>query len=138
MKKTGVKRTPATYTGLFNACALSPDREDGLMRLNNLRKTLEDDRVTLTLINYNAMMKGNINYHSEYSTSWLRVHRLFHSIAYGRLKDTHSTFQLVDEILSKQFTLRADTFCFLLQACISDKENGLRHALLVNNHFFRS
>jgi pentatricopeptide repeat protein len=60
MKKTGVKRTAATYTGLFNACATSPDPEDGLMRLNNLRAKLDEARVTLTLINYNAMMKGTV------------------------------------------------------------------------------
>ena len=59
MKKNGVKRTAATYTGLFNACALSPEPADALMRLNNLRKNLRDSRVTLTIINYNVLMKGN-------------------------------------------------------------------------------
>ena len=38
---------------------------------------------------------------------------------------------LVDEMMEKRIPLQTSTFNFLLQGCISDKESGFRHALLV-------
>jgi len=43
-----------------------------------------------------------------------------------------TAFSLVDEMLKKKYKLKDETFNFLLQACISDKEAGFRHALLVS------
>lgn len=57
-----IKNTPATFTGLFNACANSPFREEALIKLNHLRKQLAEKNVVLTLINYNAMIKGKYSY----------------------------------------------------------------------------
>ncbi|XP_050535202.1 pentatricopeptide repeat-containing protein 1, mitochondrial isoform X2 [Daktulosphaira vitifoliae] len=37
----------------------------------------------------------------------------------------------VDEMVTKQYKLKDETFNFLLQACISDKKAGFRHCLLV-------
>lgn len=58
MKKAGVKRTGATYTGLFNACANTPFPEDGIMRVNTLRKELVEKSVPLNAINYHTLIKG--------------------------------------------------------------------------------
>lgn len=58
MKERQIKRTPATFTGLFNACAMSPFPEDALVKLNNLRKHLMENRWELSQINYLALMKG--------------------------------------------------------------------------------
>jgi len=38
----------------------------------------------------------------------------------------------VDEMAEKKVPISDETFNFLLQACITDKEAGFRHALLVN------
>jgi len=54
------------------------------------------------------------------------------SKAFGRTGDLLTAFSLVDEMLSKKYKLKDETFNFLLQACISDKEAGFRHALLVS------
>ncbi|KAK7591179.1 hypothetical protein V9T40_002792 [Parthenolecanium corni] len=108
MKDRFVKTTPATYTGLFNAIANSPFPKNAERRLTSLRKKLADDSIELTAINYHAMIK-----------------------AYARLKDTYSAFLVADEMLSKGHALTTETYSFLLQACISDSEAGLRHALLL-------
>lgn len=57
--------------------------------------------------------------------------------AFGRTGDILTAFSLVDEMLKKKYKLNDETFNFLLQACISDKQVGFRHALLVsfNNMF---
>lgn len=52
--------------------------------------------------------------------------------AFGRTGDLLTAFSLVDEMLKKNYKLKDETFNFLLQACISDKEAGFRHALLVS------
>jgi len=54
--------------------------------------------------------------------------------AYGRCGAIESAFSIVDEIRSseseeQQFRITTETFNFLLQACISDRENGFRHAV---------
>lgn len=53
-------------------------------------------------------------------------------LAFGRTGDLLTAFSLVDEMLTKKYKLKDETFNFLLQACISDKEAGFRHALLVS------
>lgn len=109
MKKRGIKVTPATYTGLFNAYAnAAPHESDTLERVNHLRELLLEKNYEPNAINYNAMIK-----------------------AYGRCGDVMNAFCLVDEMITKQFSLKPDTFSFLLQACITDKEAGFRHALFV-------
>lgn len=52
--------------------------------------------------------------------------------AFGRSGDILTAFSLVDEMLKKKYKLKDETFNFLLQACISDKKVGFRHALLVS------
>lgn len=60
MKQANIKTTPATYTGLFNACANSLIPDDALIQINNLRRQLEDKGIMLNNINCNAMIKGII------------------------------------------------------------------------------
>ncbi|CAG9864301.1 unnamed protein product [Phyllotreta striolata] len=109
MKRRGMNVMGGTYTALFNACANSPwPLTDGLSRANHLRNLLIEKGYEPNDTNYNAMIK-----------------------AFGRCGDHLTAFSIVDEMLSKGMTIKDDTFNFLLQACITDKEAGFRHALLV-------
>lgn len=108
MKQRGLKITGGTYTALFNACANSPFLGSSVEKANNLRKIMLQTGYVPNENNYNAMIK-----------------------AYGRCNQIETAFQLVDEMKGHNLQLKVDTFNFLLQACISDKEYGFRHALLV-------
>lgn len=108
MKKRGLKMHAGTYTALFNACANSPWPEDGLSRATHLREIMIESQYEPNEPNYHTMIK-----------------------AFGRCGDLPMAFSLVDEMRSKKMLLKVDTMNFLLQACISDKEAGFRHALLV-------
>ncbi|CAG9793762.1 unnamed protein product [Diatraea saccharalis] len=108
MKKRALKPTGDTYTCLFNACANSPWAEDGLKNAHNLRALMTEKAIEPNLTNYNAMIK-----------------------AFGRCGDLPTAFKIVDEMTSKKIKIRVHTFNHLLHACISDKNNGLRHALVV-------
>ncbi|XP_017773300.1 PREDICTED: pentatricopeptide repeat-containing protein 1, mitochondrial [Nicrophorus vespilloides] len=113
MKKRGLVVTDGTYTALFNACANSPwPTTDGLTRAKHLHNIMIEKRHEPNDSNYNAMIK-----------------------AYGRGGDLISAFAVVDEMISKKMPIKDDTLNFLLQACISDKEAGFRHALLVWRKF---
>jgi pentatricopeptide repeat domain-containing protein 1 len=56
----------------------------------------------------------------------------FSILAFGRCGDLSTAFTLVDEMAEKEIVISNETFNFLLQACITDKDAGFRHALLVN------
>nr|CAD7205643.1 unnamed protein product [Timema douglasi] len=51
--------------------------------------------------------------------------------AFGRCGDLSTAFSLADKMVDQGLSLTEDTFNFLLQACIADKEAGFRHALMV-------
>uniref|UniRef100_A0A182MB69 PROP1-like PPR domain-containing protein n=1 Tax=Anopheles culicifacies TaxID=139723 RepID=A0A182MB69_9DIPT len=114
MKQHGLKVTGGTYTSLFNACAISPFLGDGLKRANHLREIMLEKGYEPNETNYNAMIK-----------------------AYGRCGDLKTAFQLADEMVARNLNIGTDTFNFLLQACISDREYGFRHALLVWHRMHR-
>ncbi|PSN34344.1 Pentatricopeptide repeat-containing protein 1 [Blattella germanica] len=52
-------------------------------------------------------------------------------LPFGRCGDLSTAFSLVDEMADKQLPIAENTFNFLFHACITDKEAGFRHALLV-------
>lgn len=109
MKRRGLPVMGGTYTALFNACANSPwPFTDGITRAKHLRKLMIEKGHNANDTTYNAMIK-----------------------AFGRCGDLKTAFFLVDEMSSKGITVNADAITFLLQACITDKEAGFRHALLV-------
>ncbi|XP_037302134.1 LOW QUALITY PROTEIN: pentatricopeptide repeat-containing protein 1, mitochondrial-like [Manduca sexta] len=114
MKRRGLKPTGDTYTCLFHACSNSPWAADGLKNAKHLRELMIEKGVDPNLTNYNAMIK-----------------------AFGRCGDLTTAFKIVDEMIAK-IKIRVHTFNHLLQACISDKENGLRHALIVWRKMLRS
>lgn len=108
MKKRGLAVTPGIYTALFNACANSPWPEDGLTRAKHLQNIMKEKWYEPNDTNFNAMIK-----------------------AFGRCGDLNAAFGIVDEMISKNLPIKDDTINFLLQACITDKEAGFRHALLI-------
>lgn len=107
MKKMGVGPKPQTYTALFNACANSPWKEDGLARADNLYRLMLEKGIEPTLITGKAMVK-----------------------AFAVCGDVRRAFALMDQ-LSQVYRLDAEAFSSLLMACVSDKEAGLRHAIQV-------
>lgn len=108
MRQRGLKVTGATYTSLFNACANSPYKHEGLEKAIRLREIMAEKGYEPNGNNYHAMIK-----------------------AFGRCGDMQTAFILVDEMIDKKLLVTTETFNFLLQACISDQELGFRHALLV-------
>lgn len=114
MKQRQLLVTGGTYTSLFNACAMSPFLGDGLKRAHELRQLMMEKGYEPNLQNYNAMIK-----------------------AFGRCGDILTAFQLVDEMISKRLPVRVETINFLLQACVTDKQLGFRHALLVWSKMLR-
>uniref|UniRef100_A0A8D8ZK45 Pentatricopeptide repeat-containing protein 1, mitochondrial n=1 Tax=Cacopsylla melanoneura TaxID=428564 RepID=A0A8D8ZK45_9HEMI len=107
MRKRGLKVTRATYTGLLNACATCRDSKTGLERVNFLRDKMREKQYDMNEANYNALIK-----------------------VFGRHGKLSAAFTIVDEMLEKRIRPSLATFNFLLQACISDREAGFRHALL--------
>lgn len=109
MKRRGLNITGGTYTALFNACSNSPwPLTDGITRLKKLYDTMIEKGYEPNETNYNAMIK-----------------------AFGRCGDLQMAFNIADQMTSKQIPIQVATINFLLQACISDKDAGFRHALLV-------
>lgn len=108
MKERGLQITGATYTSLFNACAMSPFKADALAKARDLREAIVEKNYVPNVTNYNAMIK-----------------------AFGRLGDLTTAFKIVDEMQTAKVPVRLETINFLLQACASDHEVGFRHALLV-------
>ncbi|CAG5025236.1 unnamed protein product [Parnassius apollo] len=108
MKRRALTPTGDTYTCLFEACINSPWPADGLKNAKHLRDLMIEKGIEPNLTNYNVMIK-----------------------AFGRCGDLKTAFKIVDEMISKKIKIRVHTFNHLLHACISDKENGLRYALLV-------
>ena len=52
--------------------------------------------------------------------------------AFGRCGDIVTAFSIVDEMIDARLRIDNKVFSMLLQACISDKEAGLRHAIQVS------
>lgn len=108
MKRRALKPTGDTYTCLFNACANSPWAAYGLKNAHHLKALMIEKGFEPNLTNYNAMIK-----------------------AFGWCGDLPTAFKIVDEMMQKKIKIRVHTFNHLLHACISDKSNGLHHALIV-------
>ncbi|XP_046753547.1 pentatricopeptide repeat-containing protein 1, mitochondrial [Diprion similis] len=108
MKKQTLKPTLATYVSLLNSCANCTNSELALEKLTHLRQILIEKGIEMNPVHYNAMVK-----------------------AYGRHGKILEAFQLVDEMHDKKITIGISTCNFLLQASITDKEAGFRHALIV-------
>ncbi|XP_046550050.1 pentatricopeptide repeat-containing protein 1, mitochondrial-like [Haliotis rubra] len=107
MKKMGLQPVDLTYTSLFNACANSPWSEDGLSRADNLRQLMLTKDYEPNQITYQAMIK-----------------------CYALHGDIQTAFSLMDELTTK-IRPTAETFSFLLMACISDRKAGFKYTLKV-------
>ncbi len=51
--------------------------------------------------------------------------------AFGKCGDLDTAFGIVDEMAAKKLEITAETMSHLLQACISDRKAGFRHAVIV-------
>ncbi|XP_018044242.1 PREDICTED: pentatricopeptide repeat-containing protein 1, mitochondrial isoform X2 [Atta colombica] len=107
-KKYGLQPNAATYTSLFNACALSDNSEVALKHLNRLRKSLYEWQFLLNDAHYNVMVKAY---------SW-----------HGQIV---KAFQLADEMRDRRIPIGEITYNSLFHGAISDKKAGMRHALIV-------
>ncbi|KAM3966300.1 pentatricopeptide repeat-containing protein 1, mitochondrial [Aphomia sociella] len=115
MKRRALKPTGDTYTCLFEACANSPWPSYGLKNAKHLHALMIEKGFEPNLTNYNSMIK-----------------------AFGRCGDLPTAFKIVDEMVSKKIKIRVHTYNHLLHACIADKNNGLRHALIVWRKMLKS
>lgn len=107
-KKYKLQPNAATYTSLFNACALSNNSEVALEHLNKLRKLLYERQLPLNDTHYNVMVKAY---------SW-----------HGQIVNA---FQLADEMRDRRIPIGEITYNSLFHGAISNKEAGLRHALII-------
>jgi len=107
-KQYGLEPNAATYTSLFNACAVSDNNTLALEHLNNLRRLLYDRQFPLNVTHYNVMVK-----------------------AYSWKNKIAEAFQLVDEMKDKRIYIGESTYNSLFHGTISDKEFGLQYALIV-------
>jgi pentatricopeptide repeat domain-containing protein 1 len=108
MKKFGLDPEDPTYTALFNACSNSPWPADGVQRAVKLRHLMLEKGYSPNMMTYNAMIK-----------------------AYAKCGDVQKAFAVVDEAIAAGHKPRAPCFCFILMACIADKERGMKLAIEV-------
>ena len=107
MNKRKIKRHVGIYADLYHSCVKCPDREFALDQATMLRKQLAESRFIPNKIIYHTMIQ-----------------------AFGRLGDLETAFELIDEMRQNQVPVTYETFNFLLQGCISDKQHGFRYALI--------
>ena len=107
MKKRKIKRHVGIYADLFHSCVNCPDQKFALSQATKLRKELAEDHFIPNKIVYHTMIQ-----------------------AFGRTGDIETAFELIDEMRENEIGVTHETFNFLLQSCITDKEHGFRHALL--------
>ena len=108
MKKFGLSPEDPTYTALFNACSNSPWPEDGLQRADNLRRLMTEKGYTPNMMTFNSMIK-----------------------AYAKCGDVLKAFAVVDEAIAAGHKPRGPCYCFILMACIADKDAGTKLAIEV-------
>jgi len=65
MKKRGLDTNECVYTALFNSCANSPWKEDGLSRATKLKEQLKMKGYISNRQQYHAMIKGTFSYLSD-------------------------------------------------------------------------
>ncbi|XP_043285642.1 pentatricopeptide repeat-containing protein 1, mitochondrial [Venturia canescens] len=108
MKKRGLACNGATYTSILNVCANYPHKEVALDYLEGLRQEFAKKNIVLNETHYNTMIK-----------------------AYGRHGAILEAFSLADEMRDKRLSTNEITFNSLLIGTISNREAGLRHALVI-------
>ncbi|XP_015171019.1 PREDICTED: pentatricopeptide repeat-containing protein 1, mitochondrial [Polistes dominula] len=108
MKKAQLKPNNATYTSLINSCAESQNKSLALEKLKKLRIHLHETGHPMNETHYNVFIK-----------------------AYSRHNCIAEAFQIVDEMRDKRISINVITYNSLLNATISDKKAGMRHALII-------
>lgn len=112
MVRAGIYVEDPMYTVMFNACANCPFPQMGLQYAKKLQTRMLLQGVQPNYITFNAMIK-----------------------AFAMLGDINMAFCLADE--AAKLNVTDNLLSSLLMACISDKEAGFRHAVLVWRKFNR-
>jgi len=107
LKERGLQRHVGIYADLFLACTNCHDKTLALNKATVMRKNLAMDHFIPNTILYHTMIQ-----------------------AFGRCGDLETAFELIDEMRQNKVPVSSETFSFLLQGCLSDRQNGFRHALL--------
>ena len=131
MKKRGFIPNECTYTALFNSCANSPWKEDGLSRARKLKEQLTVKSYVSNRQQYHAMIKG-IQFEIKI-TFFFYVNLFFSFEAFGHCGDLETSLQILEEMSTNQLPPTAETFNFLLQACSSLPDDGFNHGISVTN-----
>ncbi|CAH1795535.1 unnamed protein product [Owenia fusiformis] len=108
MKEHGLMPSGPTYTSMFNACANSPYKDKALKQVRYLHNAMLEKSVEIHPTTFKAIMKS-----------------------YAITGDMQAAFATMDDMKVKGHKLDTECFSFLLMACISDKEAGLKHAIEV-------
>lgn len=108
LKKHGLKPNSATITSLFNVCSNSLDDITSLEYLHSLRSYLHDKNYVMNATHYNTLAK-----------------------AYARHRQVEEAFQFLDEMRDKNLPIDETTFNNLLHGATSQKDTGIRYALVV-------
>ena len=106
-KERDLPRHVGIYADFFHACTNCHDKVVALKEATLLRRKLAEDHFIPNKILYHTMIQ-----------------------AFGRCGDLETAFELIDEMRQNHVPVTSDTFTFLLQGCVSDQQNGFRHALL--------
>lgn len=131
MKKRGHYPAQSHFTALFNSCANSPWKNDGLQRATMLRQQLIDRNTVLNRAQYHAMIKGDFTL----ASCLISQNLCFRYLAFGHCGDIRTALQILDDMASNQVSITTDSFNFLLHACISLPEDGFTRAVLVKEIF---
>ena len=110
MRDMGIKSPSQVFTALYNACANSGDKRDGLKRALWLRDHMVKKQITPHYITYKAAIK-----------------------AFAMMADIQTAFSLLDEALEDGCKLDTEAISMILMACITDRSAGFKHALQVRN-----
>lgn len=107
MKKSKLVPNAAIYNSLINACAISKDTNAALEYLQSLRESFYRNNYALNETHYITLIK-----------------------AYSWHKQIKNAFEIADEVMDKRLITK-DIYAVLFHAAISDKESGLKYALIL-------
>ncbi|CAL7943182.1 unnamed protein product [Xylocopa violacea] len=107
MRDRNITLSPSIYTSLINVCSDTDDKKEALNNLKYLREHFYKNHISMNKIHYITFIK-----------------------AYSHHNDLSTAFQLADEARDRGLHL-SDIILVLFHATISNKESGLKLALIL-------